>query len=255
MSLLIFASFIHFCYFIAIRKNKNDFADIAWGLGFVLLAVVSLIEKVYELGSASVSSVTFLVVLMVSIWGIRLFLYLYKRNINKPEDDRYQKMKLQWKSKVFLHSYFKVFVFQGILILIIALPFLVLIKNPEAKSPVLWLSVLGVMIWLVGFLFEVIADAQMSKFKNNPLNKGKIITSGLWSISRHPNYFGEILVWWGIFLTCLSETQNGWTMISPLLITFLIVKVSGVPLLEKKYEGRSDFEEYKKKTSKLIPFL
>jgi steroid 5-alpha reductase family enzyme len=109
----------------------------------------------------------------------------------------------------------------------------------------------GVLVWLVGFYFEAVGDWQLKKFIKNPENKGKIMQSGLWAYSRHPNYFGEVTMWWGIWL--LNFSQNWWTVVGPMTITFLILKVSGVPLLEKKYEGNKEFEDYKKRTSIFLP--
>ena len=119
-----------------------------------------------------------------------------------------------------------------------------------------WLNLLGVFIWIIGFYFESRADKELRDFLKDKNNKGKIMQSGLWSLSRHPNYFGEVTMWWGIWLLNLSilTLSNWWTVVGPLTITYLILKVSGVPLLEKRYEGNKEFEEYKKRVSIFIPW-
>jgi steroid 5-alpha reductase family enzyme len=116
-----------------------------------------------------------------------------------------------------------------------------------------WLDYLGVAIWIIGFYFEAVGDYQLSKFKKDPTNKGKIIQTGLWRYTRHPNYFGEVVLWWGIFLIAVNSPNGLIGIIGPLTITFLILKVSGIPMLEEKYEGRADFGAYKNRTSKFFP--
>jgi steroid 5-alpha reductase family enzyme len=135
--------------------------------------------------------------------------------------------------------------------LIIASP--VILVNSSTSDEVGFLDILAIVIFLSGFIFETIADAQLTKFRTEPPNKGKIITTGLWQYSRHPNYFGEALLWWGIWLFAASEINGLIALVSPVLITLLLRYVSGVPLLEKKYEGRADWEEYKKKVPPFIP--
>jgi steroid 5-alpha reductase family enzyme len=121
-----------------------------------------------------------------------------------------------------------------------------------SKNSLEWFNFIGIIVWLIGFYFEATADKQLKEFIKNPKNKGKIMQSGLWAYSRHPNYFGEVTMWWGIWL--LNLNPNWWTILGPLTITFLILKVSGVPLLEKKYQGNSEFEDYKKRVSVFIPW-
>jgi steroid 5-alpha reductase family enzyme len=140
---------------------------------------------------------------------------------------------------------------QGLLMIIIAIP-VTRISIAEPSSLTL-LDLLGVLVWVTGFLFEAIGDYQLLQAKKDPANKGKIMRTGLWQYTRHPNYFGEVLLWWGMYLIALS-VPGGWsTIIGPLTITFLILKVSGIPLLEKKYEGNADFDEYKRTTNAFFP--
>jgi len=216
-------------YFLSVLKKRNDIADVAWGLGFILVTIFNLLSN---------SSFKLIISLfLISIWGLRLATHIYNRNKNKKEDYRYDQFK---KS-----PYFKVFITQGFFMWLICWPIIFSQENLN------WLNILGIFIWLIGFYFEATADNQLKKFINNPNNKGKIMQSGLWSYSRHPNYFGEVTMWWGIWL--INFNSNWWAIIGPLTITFLILKVSGVPLLEKKYEGNLEFENYKKRVSVFIP--
>ena len=140
---------------------------------------------------------------------------------------------------------------QGLFLYLIILP--VLFINKSSFNGFQILDVIGFIVWVVGFYFESVGDYQLKKFISNPLNKGKLIDEGLWRYSRHPNYFGEVTQWWGIFIIALSLPLSFFTIIGPVTITILILFVSGVPLLEKKYAGRKDFEEYKKRTSIFFP--
>lgn len=217
-------------YGVSVLKKRNDIADIAWGLGFILVAGFSLIFN---------PNIKLMIsLILISFWGIRLATHIYKRNKNKKEDYRYE----QWKN----NAYFKVFVTQGFFMWLICWPIL------GSKENIEWFNLIGIAVWVVGYYFEVVADRQLKEFIGQAKNKGKIMQEGLWAYSRHPNYFGEVTMWWGIWL--LNLNLNWWTIVGPLTITFLILKVSGVPLLEKKYEGNKEFENYKKRVSVFIPW-
>ncbi|WKZ24018.1 MAG: DUF1295 domain-containing protein [Candidatus Dojkabacteria bacterium] len=232
------------CWFIfSLFLKRNDIADIAWGLGFVLMAWLS-----FDYGTQP--KYALLISLLVTIWGIRLALHIYLRNRKKTEDYRYLEWRKTWRH-FYIRSYLQVFMLQGVFLYVISLPFLVTNLVPAHFDSLL--VPLGVILWTVGFLFESVGDLQLSRFISQPENKGKLMTSGLWKYSRHPNYFGEVAVWWGIFLLAYAVTGNLLLIISPLLITVLLLAISGIPLLEKKYEGRADWEEYKRKTSALFP--
>lgn len=225
-------------------KKRNDIADEAWGLGFVLLAWSSLVI------SKNIEIQNILANILVSIWGIRLFLHIHSRHEGKEEDTRYANWRKTWKL-FYLRSYIQVFLLQGIFLFIISLPVLIVNKN---SSELLSLNLfIGLFIWIVGFFFESIGDKQLSEFIKKPENKGKLMTQGLWKYSRHPNYFGEVTQWWGIWIIVLSVSNGLYGIIGPVAISILILFISGIPLLEKKYKGRTDFEEYKKKTSVFLP--
>jgi len=164
---------------------------------------------------------------------------------------RYAILRKDWGKWFVLRSYLQIFLLQGMLLFVIAFPVLIINKGIGIEFNLL--DFVGILVWILGFFFESVGDKQLSEFIKNPANKGKLMQQGLWQYTRHPNYFGEVTQWWGIWLIALNA-PNGWFgIIGPIMITFLILFVSGVPLLEKKYAGRADFEEYKKRTSIFIP--
>jgi len=235
--------YMTFWFIVSIIKKRNDVADIAWGLGFVLIAWLSFFISGFSLKALIVNS-------LVSVWGLRLALHIYNRNKSKLEDSRYLEWRKTWKN-FYLRSFLQVFLLQGIFLFLISLP--VMFINHSVTNDFGILSIAGLLIWGLGFYFESIGDRQLKTFISNPANKGKLMDRGLWRYSRHPNYFGEVTQWWGIFVIALSVPGSLFTIIGPLIITILIIFVSGIPLLEKKYAGRPDFEEYKKRTSVFIP--
>ncbi|MEA2020392.1 MAG: DUF1295 domain-containing protein [Patescibacteria group bacterium] len=239
--------FIHLniAFIVATLRKDNSVADIAWGLGFIVVTYTAFLTK----GQVTLREILSLT--MVTLWALRLATHIYLRGRGRDEDFRYKKWREQWGEKALVYSYFQVFILQGFLLLVIATP-LLLIHSTSGRS--FWISdLLGLIIWVVGFSFESLADWQLYKFKKDPDNKGKLLTTGLWKYSRHPNYFGEVLLWWGVFLLALAHPYGLVSIIGPLAITILILKVSGIPLLEKKMEGNAEFEEYKKKTSVFVP--
>ena len=233
----IFLVFLYMClwFVLALIKRDNSIADIAWGLGFVAIAW-------FNFESA------WLLPILCSLWGIRLAIYLFIRNQHTGEDWRYQNWRKAWGKHFYWRTFLQVFMLQGLFMWLIALP-LIVVNTPEFGI----FQVLGTLLWLVGFLWESIADWQLYRFKRNPLNKGKVLKEGLWKYARHPNYFGEILVWWGIYFAALPNPNWWWLIISPLTITWLLARVSGVPMLERKYKDRPEYQAYVKNTPSLIP--
>jgi steroid 5-alpha reductase family enzyme len=231
---------------ISIVKKRNDVADLAWGLGFALIA-----WRGFFLGVAS--SIALVINILVTVWGSRLAYHIYQRLRAKPEDYRYQAWRKSWGKVFFWRSLLQVYLLQGALLYLIALPIMAI--NFTYKTQINFLGVLGILIWLFGFVFEVVSDWQLKQFISARVNKGKLLTTGLWRYSRHPNYFGEVILWWGIWLVAVSLGSPWWVVAGPLTISYLILFVSGVPLLEKKYQGRADFEKYKKRTSVFLPFF
>jgi len=230
-------------FVVSIFKKRNDIADIAWGLGFVLMAWLSFIMSGF-------STTAFLVNTLVTIWGLRLAWHIYQRNKNKPEDSRYLEWRKSWNN-FYVRSFLQVYLLQGIFLYLISLP--VIFINFSVANSFGILGIIGLLVWVFGFYFESTGDSQLKQFITNPVNKGKVMDRGLWRYTRHPNYFGEVTQWWGIFMISLSVPGSFFTIIGPVTITLLILFVSGIPLLEKKYAGRPDFEEYKKRTSIFLP--
>jgi steroid 5-alpha reductase family enzyme len=233
-------------FFVGQVLRRNDVADIAWGLGFVVVAVTALSLQ------AEIAARSFITTVLIGIWGVRLSSHIYKRNRGKPEDPRYQRWRKEWGRHAVIRAFLQIFLLQGMLLLIISIPVVVLISS--GKVPLGWLDAFGILIWLTGFLFEAIGDSQLSQFKKNPENRGRIMDQGLWQYTRHPNYFGEVLLWWGIYAMVLSVPLGWATIAGPLLITVLILKVSGITLLEERYEGNTAYQEYKRRTSAFFPF-
>ena len=250
MSIVILVVCIYFIalFLLAQVLADNSIVDIAWGLGFIVVAGTGFLVN------QNTTPASVITLILVVIWGLRLAIHLGKRNIGKGEDYRYVNMRKRWGSKYArLKAFLNVFVLQGVLLMIVSLP--ILLVNTGTSTVVGWWTILGIIIWVLGFGYEVIGDYQLTQFKKNPENKGKLLTTGLWSTTRHPNYFGEALAWWGVFLVTLNESRNMWGIIGPIVITLLLLFVSGVPLLEKKYKDRPDFKAYAKKTAKFVPFI
>ncbi|MFC1898257.1 DUF1295 domain-containing protein [Candidatus Cloacimonadota bacterium] len=239
--------FMSFVFTIAVIKKNNGIVDIAWGIGFVLVALFNFF---YVPGFTPRQM---LVTLLIVLWGIRLAHYVNCRNSGKPEDFRYAIWRREWGKFWVIRSYFQVFVLQGFFMMIVVSPVFALHQDSFSRLGIL--DILGSAIWVMGFLFESIGDLQMMNFKKNPANKGKIIDEGLWRITRHPNYFGEASMWWGVFIIVVQIPGSWWTIISPVIITWLLIGVSGIPLLEKKYKDNPDFQEYAKRTSAFIPWF
>lgn len=234
-------------YLIALVRKDNSLADIGWGLGFILVGGLSFFSQ------PSPPPRGILVCGLVLAWGLRLAFHIFVRNRNRSEDFRYAKWRRDWGRLFALRSYLQVFLLQGLILLVVSYPLMLVNRTPGRSLGAL--DFVGAAVWALGFIFETVGDAQLLRFKRAPENKGKIIMTGLWRITRHPNYFGEATMWWGIFLIALGAA-DGWTaVISPLLITFLLLRVSGVRMLEKKYEGNPEFKAYARRTSAFLPWF
>ncbi len=240
--ILLFIYFVLF-FFLAQKKQNNGLVDIAWGLGFVVLALYNYFQASSDLRST-------ILLVMIILWGGRLSYHLFLRNWNKEEDFRYQEMRQRWGDKQELKSFTNVFMTQMMLMYIIALPIMLIMNY---NGGLIWLDYVGITVWVIGYFFEVVGDYQLKKFISKPINKDKIMAEGLWQYTRHPNYFGEGLMWIGIGIIALAVPYGYLGLISPLLINYLLVYVSGVPLLEEKFKDRKDFQEYAKITNKFIP--
>ncbi len=234
-------------YLIAQAIKDNSIVDIGWGGGFVLVSLVLLLYT----GKAQIPQLV--VLLAILLWGLRLSIHIYSRNKGKAEDFRYASWRRQWGKNAWVIAFFKVFMLQGLVMLIVSLPVILVFAGGQSELKP-W-HYIGILVFLLGYYFEVLGDHQLTRFKKKPENKGKIIEEGLWKYTRHPNYFGEALLWWGIFFIALPVKQGWIAIISPLIMTLLLRYGSGVPMLEKKYEGRDDWEAYKKRTPVFVPFI
>ncbi|MCU0660615.1 MAG: DUF1295 domain-containing protein [Candidatus Pacebacteria bacterium] len=244
LALILFV-YMQFWFVVSLVKKRNDVADVAWGLGFVLLAWVSFFMADFR------NSVGLIVSVLVSIWGLRLAWHIYTRNKNKIEDYRYLQWRKEWGKWFYIRSYFQVYILQGVLLFLIVSPVLIIHASQDLSFRVL--TFIGLLVWAIGFYFEAIGDLQLARFIKNADNKGKLIMTGLWAYTRHPNYFGEVMQWWGIWLVALGTPLGHLTIIGPLTITVLLLKISGIPLLEKKMAAHPDFAAYKKRVSVFFP--
>lgn len=221
-------------------KKNNGLIDIAWGLGFVLIALISMINANFEIKNI-------LIFTLVLLWGSRLSYHLFKRNWNKEEDYRYKNMRKSMSKNFLVQSYFKIYMLQMLLMFAISIP---IITSSIDKKDLEIISYIGIIIWITGYLFEVVGDYQLKEF----LKKGTkgIMKNGLFKYTRHPNYFGESVMWIGIYIISINNYYLI-NLISPLLITYLLLYVSGIPLLEERFKDNKEFIEYAKVTSKFIP--
>ncbi|MCE5342553.1 MAG: DUF1295 domain-containing protein [Eubacteriales bacterium] len=247
-SALIFIFVYFFLFFLlGTAKKNNSVVDIGWGIGFVLTAWIRLNPSL----PASLPQWT--ITLLITLWGLRLFTHILKRNHGKPEDARYTVMRKSWGSWAVPRAFFQVYMLQGVLMALISLPFL--LPAPAGYAVITPLYAAGFAVFAVGFAFEAVGDAQLAAFLHNPTRKGQLMTQGLWRYTRHPNYFGEATLWWGIWLIAISGGVSPWSVVGPITITCLLLFVSGVPPLEKAMKNRIGYAEYARKTSVFIPWF
>ncbi len=242
----IIVGFVSVLFLLSLLLKRNDIADIAWGVGIFIVALES-----YQNGPQN--NLTLLLTIMAGLWGLRLSIRILLRNLKKAEDFRYKIWRDTWGKWFYVRSYFQVYLLQGFLMILVGYSF-IHASTYEANYN-LTLVYLGIFIWIVGYFFEVVSDYQLDKFLSDSSNKGKIMDRGLWQYSRHPNYFGEVTMWWGIWLMVASLPFGLAALISPLTITFLILKVSGIPMLEKSFANNPAFQAYKKRTNAFFPYF
>lgn len=234
-------------WIVSLLIKNSSIVDIFWGTGFVVI-----IWTAYYLTGVNESARKIILAILVTIWGLRLSLHVFIRNHGKPEDFRYQVWRKEAGKSWWWRSFFKVFLLQGFLMWIIAAPLVVV---HESTRPVFWLDFLSIFIWMIGFFFEAVGDAQLARFKSDPANKGKVMNTGVWRYSRHPNYFGDATQWWAFFLSA-AAAGAWWTIFSPIIMTTLLMRVSAVTLLEKTLrEEKPGYKEYSETTSEFIPWF
>lgn len=234
---------------VSLTLKDASVADVCWGLGFVLLVWLDVAR------SPELTPRSWLVAVLITLWGGRLSLHIFRRNRGLGEDLRYRAMRASHGPAFWWQSLFVVFWLQGALLWFVALPVLVAIRAPQPAGLTV-VDFAGLVIFAVGFGFEVVGDYQLARFKNNPVNRGKVLDSGLWRYTRHPNYFGDATLWWGVYVVAVA-TPGGWlTLLSPLLMTLLLMRVSGVTLLEDSLKAsKPGYREYIARTSAFFPWF
>jgi steroid 5-alpha reductase family enzyme len=236
-------------WLLSLVKRDVSIVDIFWGLGFILLSLC------YRMLGPEMTARHWLLLVLVTLWGVRLAFYLLWRNWGHDEDPRYQTMRTYRGDTFWWMSLFTIFFLQGVLIWLIAMPLFV-VQLSAKPSLWTWTDVVGLLFWSIGFFFETVGDWQLARFKADPANRGRVMNTGLWAYTRHPNYFGDALVWWGYFLLALPVSGGWWTILSPVLMTVLLLKVSGVALLEQTItERRPDYRDYITRTNAFIPWF
>lgn len=234
-------------WLVSVRIRDASIVDFCWGVGFILVAAV------YALLSNGDPLRKGLILTLVTIWGARLSIHIFLRNRGHGEDFRYQVFRRAAGDKFWWVSFFQVFLLQGVILWIVSAPLLAAQHSVQPLAFTIF-DMLGVVVWAVGFYFEAVGDWQLWRFKADPANAGKLLTTGLWAYTRHPNYFGDAAVWWGFFLIAVSVPNGILTFFGPLLMTFLLMRVSGVALLERSMRKRKpDYEAYMRRTSAFFP--
>lgn len=239
-------SFVTALFLVSVIVKRNDIADIAWGIGILLAASTG-----YFL-STEKSLLLNILLLLLALWSLRLSIRIFLRNINKEEDYRYKKWRDDWGKWFYLRSYFQVYLLQGFLMIVVGYS-VIHASFYSSGNNLDALAIIGALVWCIGYFFEVVGDLELDKFIKSKPAPGTILSTGLWKYTRHPNYFGEVTMWWGLWLMVATLPFSYIALISPLAITFLILKVSGIPMLEKRFEGNINFENYKKRTSAFFP--
>jgi steroid 5-alpha reductase family enzyme len=237
-------------WIVSLLLKNSSIVDIFWGPGFVLTGWVYFALTPDGFGTRKL-----LIVLLTTIWGLRLGIHIGRRNVGKGEDYRYQAWRKSAGDKWWWQSFFKVFLLQGVMLWLIAWPLLIA-QVHATPGAVTILDVLGILVWGMGFFFEAVGDWQLTRFKADPANKGKVMRYGLWKYTRHPNYFGDAAVWWGHFLMAVSVPWGILTIFSPLMMTLLLMRVSGVALLEQSLtKTKPQYKDYIESTSSFFPWF
>ena len=232
-------------WLISLRTRDVSIVDIFWGLG--IAGVVDIAAWLGQAGGGRTSALIFL----VNLWGLRLAAHIWSRH--KAEDHRYAVMREKFGQKWWWLSLFQVFLLQAVLIWFVPAPLVAAVLY--SHMPLHWLDYGGIAVAAAALLFEALADFQLAAFRADPASKGKVMDRGLWGWSRHPNYFGEALMWWGYFAVGFGASHQWWLILSPVLMTFLLLQVSGVTLMEEKMdERRPGYADYKRRVSAFIPW-
>jgi steroid 5-alpha reductase family enzyme len=243
-AIAIAASFVAL-WVVSLITRDASIVDPFWGPGFAIVAWVTY-ARADDPGLRGL-----LVAAIVTIWALRLGIHLAVRNLGHGEDFRYQAMRRRWGSRFWIVSLGTVFLLQGALMWIVSLPVQVAMVDGGDPTVLVWV---GIAVWAVGLFFETVGDWQLRRFKADPANAGRVMDRGLWRYTRHPNYFGDFTVWWGIFLAAIATVGHVWTIVGPIVMSTLLMRVSGVPMLERSLaKRRPGYEEYVARTSAFFP--
>lgn len=246
LSALLILVYMSVAWLVSLWLRDSSIVDVLWGPGFVLLTWF------WAFRLDGYSGRQMLLALLVTVWGLRLAAHIFLRNAGRGEDYRYARWREQAGARWWRQSWFKVFLLQGAVMWFVSVP-LVATLHSAAPAQLTGLDALGAALWLVGFAFEAVGDAQLARFKANPANSGKVFDRGLWRYTRHPNYFGEALLWWGYYAIALAAGA-WWSAFSPALMTFLLLRVSGVAMLEKDLAAsKPAYRDYVRRTSAFLP--
>lgn len=246
---LVVWGFMTLLWLVSLALRDSSIVDPFWGTGFVIANWVY-----FALTPDGFPARKWLIAILVTVWGLRLSLYLLRRNWGKGEDFRYQKFRRDAGPSYWWRSYLTVFLLQGVLLWVISAPLLAAQYSPTPDRLTL-LDFLAIGVWVIGFFFEAAGDWQMARFKADPANKGKVLDTGVWRYTRHPNYFGDATQWWAYYLIALAG-GGWWTIFSPILMTTLLLRVSGVALLERTLTTtKPQYKEYVETTSAFVPWF
>jgi steroid 5-alpha reductase family enzyme len=237
-------------WLVSLALRNSSIVDVVWGTGFVVSNWVY-----FALAPDGFPARKWLIGVLVTIWGVRLSLYILWRNWGKGEDFRYQKWRAEAGRKWWWQSFFQVFLLQGFLMWIISAPLLAAQLGPTPDKLTLF-DFAAIPVWAIGFFFEAAGDWQLARFKADPANKGRVLRTGVWRYTRHPNYFGDATQWWAYYLVAAAASGGFWTILSPIIMTVLLLRVSGVTLLEKTLTTtRPGYQEYIESTSAFVPWF
>jgi steroid 5-alpha reductase family enzyme len=235
-------------WLLSLYLKNSSIVDIFWGTGFVAANWVY-----FALTPDGFLPRKILIGILVTLWGLRLTIHILTRNWGKPEDFRYRMWREENGPRWWWKSFLQVFLLQGLLLWVISAP-LLSAQSGAAPDRLTGIDALGVLVWAAGFFFETAGDAQLARFKADPANQGRVLDTGVWRYTRHPNYFGDAAQWWGFYL--IGACAGGWwTIFGPVVMTVLLLRVSGVALLEKTLETRPGYKDYIERTNAFIPGL
>ncbi len=235
-------------WIVSVIRRDASVIDPWWPIGFLLISVNTALM-------AGLSAGKLVLLTMVGLWAIRLWLHLIIRSIGKPEDVRYTEFRKKYgPERYWWFSFFQVFLLQGTLVLIVSAPLQLASSAPDPDD-VSAFDIAGAMLFVVGFVFEAVGDWQLTMFRRDPSKKGQVLDTGLWGLTRHPNYFGDSVIWWGFWLCTLDLGLAGFaTIFAPALMTFLLIRVSGVRMLDEQLaRTRAGYAEYMKRTPGFFP--